>query len=1079
MKTDTYIAAESLAQREILIVDAHVEDADVLLRGLARPIEIVRLKQGRSALEQLSSTLGSRQGIETLHILSHGEPGALALCGEKLGASSILANPTALETIKPALIDGARVALWACSAAAGAVGRSFVETLEAATGTQVFASDHPVGSASGGGTWNIGIPSPFAPAAMAAYPHTLPTFDGDGGGAAGTDYTEADNGDGITLTVTFNGDTAQNIAAGGGGGSTGNVFAATGFSTTSATVNFSSPVTITSFIYFEADTIASAGNYTYTVTTGSGAVFALTEADFTATAGFDGLTVTPDDWFGVTQVTITSTASGFTPALDTLVYNVNTTPTVSTNNAALAYSEGDAATLIDSAGTVSDPDGDGDWNTGTLVAQITANNEAADQISISDTDGDGTTITISGTDILANGVDVGNLSTSGGAVTNGTALTITWDEDATNAIVQEVLQSLRYESTSEGPGESNRTITVTATDGTGASAVDTRIVDVASVNDDPTISGLVSDIGLTEDTAGNLDLSASAFADVDSAGSITVTLTASEGTMAASSGGSVTVGGSGTGTLTLSGTVSNINTYLDTASNILYTGSLNDNGGDTATISVTANDGDGSGDLALGTVNLDIASVNDLPTATGNTAVMNEDTSRVFTAADFNFADVDTGDTLASVRIDTLTVGSGTFQLSGVDISASDVIAVADINAGNLVFTPAADANGTDLLIFTFSVNDGSAFSAASSSFNVNVTDISDPVSPVQIVVVADPTNMSNQRLRGDSLGDRLGGGSGNDTISGGGGVDTLTGGAGNDIIAGGGGGDTLTGGAGNDFITGGSGHDVSFAGPGDEGDDTVQGNLGNDIIGGGAGDDILVGGTLSNIASNFNIGVTGDDILFGGEGNDLLVAGSYNSATDTVVNSGQGNNILWAGGGNDTVFGDDEADTVGGGAGDDSVNAGDGNDAVFGGTGNDRVDAGAGNDSAFAGSGNDLLDGGDGDDTLFGGAGDDTVAGGAGDDDIWAGAGNDTLSGGAGSDTFLFGNTSGNDTVSDFNTAEDILNLAFASTDFNSLTDVTAAASETSQNGQAGVLIALGDSDSVFVIGIGISELTSSNVSF
>ncbi|MCT7655931.1 hypothetical protein MBH78_17570 [Oceanimonas sp. NS1] len=121
-------------------------------------------------------------------------------------------------------------------------------------------------------------------------------------------------------------------------------------------------------------------------------------------------------------------------------------------DASLAYTEGSAATQIDGAATISDAE----WNGGTLSVQITGNAEAGDRLSIVDSDGDGTAITISGTNIFANGVDIGDLSTSGGIVTGGTQLTITFDADATNANVQEVLQSMRFDSTTDDPGTSNR-----------------------------------------------------------------------------------------------------------------------------------------------------------------------------------------------------------------------------------------------------------------------------------------------------------------------------------------------------------------------------------------------------------------------------------------------------------------------------------------------------------------------------------------------------------------------------------------------------------------------------------------------
>ncbi|MBI9091737.1 MAG: hypothetical protein JEZ12_21210 [Desulfobacterium sp.] len=170
----------------------------------------------------------------------------------------------------------------------------------------------------------------------------------------------------------------------------------------------------------------------------------------------------------------------------------NSSPAISIANTTISFTEGGAAIQIDNAATLSDADGDADWNGGTLKVQITGNAEAGDEISISDTDGDGTVITISGTNILAGGTDVGDLSASGGVVAGGTALIITFDSDATNAIVQEVLQAVHYKNTSDSPGTSNRTITVIATDKNNGSANDTRTITVTAENDSPTDISLSS-----------------------------------------------------------------------------------------------------------------------------------------------------------------------------------------------------------------------------------------------------------------------------------------------------------------------------------------------------------------------------------------------------------------------------------------------------------------------------------------------------------------------------------------------------------------------------------------------------------
>lgn len=88
-------------------------------------------------------------------------------------------------------------------------------------------------------------------------------------------------------------------------------------------------------------------------------------------------------------------------------------------------------------------------------------------------------------------------------------------------------------------------------------------------------------------------------------------------------------------------------------------------------------------------------------------------------------------------------------------------------------------------------------------------------------------------------------------------------------------------------------------------------------------------------------------------------------------------------------------------------------------------------NASLTGGAGNDTLIGGSGDDTIVGGAGDDIIIGGLG-----AGTGNkgDTLTGGAGDDIFRFfdaleSNGINADVITDFNVADDMIDVGFAVT--------------------------------------------------
>src|SRR5207248_1567336 len=102
---------------------------------------------------------------------------------------------------------------------------------------------------------------------------------------------------------------------------------------------------------------------------------------------------------------------------------------------------------------------------------------------------------------------------------------------------------------------------------------------------------------------------------------------------------------------------------------------------------------------------IDVTAVNEATAGTDNTITILEDGSHTFVAADFGFTDPnDSPDNLfASVTITSLPT-AGTLELLGVPVTVGQVIPVADF--GDLVFSPAANANGLNYAHFGFKVQD-------------------------------------------------------------------------------------------------------------------------------------------------------------------------------------------------------------------------------------------------------------------------------------------------------------------------------------------------------------------------------------
>ena len=205
--------------------------------------------------------------------------------------------------------------------------------------------------------------------------------------------------------------------------------------------------------------------------------------------------------------------------------------------------------------------------------------------------------------------------------------------------------------------------------------------------------------------------------------------------------------------------------------------------------------------------------------------------------------------------------------------------------------------------------------------------------------------------------------------------------------------------------------------------DQTFIGNDGIDVIDMGGGDDIGFGGGGFNIV----LGGSGNDIVMGSaDGQDVVMGGSGN---DMIYAGDSGSGIVRDGTGNDTIHGANNSlvpDILLGDSGDDAIYGHAGNDRIYGGDDDDMLYGGSGVDWVYGGDGDDVIEGGAHTDVLFGGDGADTIDGGDGGDYIIGGDGDDTMTGGTGADLFLFGDDHGNDTITDFDTANDRIDLSW-----------------------------------------------------
>ncbi len=631
----------STAVKELVIVDTAVDDYATLIRDINPNVEVRFIDKTKPGLEQLNAILADYHDLTALHLVSHASDGVLQLGTEQVDEDLLRSNNSSLVQLEKSMADDADVLLYGCNLAESENGEHLLTYISEQTNLDLMASNDLTGQGSLKGDWELEIATgkidakiPFSPNALNDFSDVLavttyaPTdFCSSSCSVALANHTSSD-GD-----LVFSG--SQDVYA------YDSIYINSGFyvdylsTSTSGYLKFAADGTNTAsfsltYVYFYAirTGVCSTANVTgYLVGGGTASdTFDLSSAGAQGAVTLTNLTGQQITHFKV-NVSGCSSGTSSKHLFDTLrlknfkVDNKlapNAAPVIANlNGDSFTFTEGDAATLIDqgTAATVSDADG-GDFNTGNMTVTITSGEDAAEDVLSLDTSG---TVALAGTTAGSN-VSVGGtvIGTLGNNIAAGNDLVVNFNVNATPTNTQTLVQAVTFQDTdTDNPTTGARNVRLTVNDGDGGTSANSDItITVSAVNDAPTATGIPTDVTVTEDTASNVDLSAVTFADVDNA-SLTVTLAASTGTFSTPADGA----GVGAGvtetlvnatTITLAGSPADINTYLDTASNIQYTGASNVNGNDAATMTINANDS--TVNPLLGTVNLDITAVNDAPT---------------------------------------------------------------------------------------------------------------------------------------------------------------------------------------------------------------------------------------------------------------------------------------------------------------------------------------------------------------------------------------------------------------------------------------------------------------------------------
>src|SRR5262249_19917043 len=143
------------AVRQFVFIDRQVPDLARLISGLEPGTRAYLLDGERDAVGQIAAVLARHGAVAAVHIVAHGLPGELHFASGTVSRASLARSTAKLERIGAALAPGAEVLLWACETGRGRKGEEFLDALALATGANVAAATHPVGSLAHGGSWDL------------------------------------------------------------------------------------------------------------------------------------------------------------------------------------------------------------------------------------------------------------------------------------------------------------------------------------------------------------------------------------------------------------------------------------------------------------------------------------------------------------------------------------------------------------------------------------------------------------------------------------------------------------------------------------------------------------------------------------------------------------------------------------------------------------------------------------------------------------------------------------------------------------------------------------------------------------
>ena len=142
-------------RKEVAFVDTQIANYQTIVDNIDDHVEVYLIEGSENGLDSMLESLEGQQGIEAIHVFSHGDVGELQLGSLDLNSSNLADNALSLQQIGSAMSQTGDILLYGCQVAGDASGLSFIDQLAEMTRADITASDDLTGAANLMGDWDL------------------------------------------------------------------------------------------------------------------------------------------------------------------------------------------------------------------------------------------------------------------------------------------------------------------------------------------------------------------------------------------------------------------------------------------------------------------------------------------------------------------------------------------------------------------------------------------------------------------------------------------------------------------------------------------------------------------------------------------------------------------------------------------------------------------------------------------------------------------------------------------------------------------------------------------------------------